>query len=136
MFEINEPKVSRTPWFSTASGNVVYALNQMLVQNRGDEIRIAPAVPAAWKDYAFKLACHGNLVIEVAVTDGRLARLTLLPGDTVAESRRTLVLPKSLMEGVRTDATAVTGVEERDGRCRLAVRIRGRTDVVAPKPTE
>ncbi|MCX6900216.1 MAG: hypothetical protein NT105_16150 [Verrucomicrobia bacterium] len=33
MFEINEAKVSMHPWFSTASGNVVYALNQMLVQS-------------------------------------------------------------------------------------------------------
>ena len=62
MFEINEEKVSRTPWFSTASGNVVYALNQMLVQNRADgTIRLAQGVPEAWKEYAFKLACHGDL---------------------------------------------------------------------------
>ncbi len=32
MFEINEEKVSRTPWFSTASGNIVYALNEILVE--------------------------------------------------------------------------------------------------------
>jgi len=72
MFEINEPKVSRTPWFSTASGNVVYALNQMLVQNRGGQIMIAQGVPAAWKDFAFKLACHGDLAVEAEVKGGGL----------------------------------------------------------------
>ncbi len=136
LFEINEAKVSMRPWFSTASGNFVFALNQVLIQSRGDEIRIAPAVPAAWKDYAFTLPCHGDLVADVAVAGGRLARLTFLPGHAAADSCRTLVVPKALLEGVRTDATVVTGVEERDGRCRLAVRIRGRADVVAARPSE
>ncbi|MBU4459319.1 MAG: hypothetical protein KJ579_02025 [Verrucomicrobia bacterium] len=136
LFEINEANVSMRPWFATASGNFVYALNQMLVQCRGGEVRIAPAVPNEWTDYAFKLACHGDLLAEVTVSGGRLARLSLLPGDVAAESRRTLVVPKALLEGVRTDAMAVTGVEERDGCCRIAVRIRGRTDVVAAKPLE
>jgi hypothetical protein len=136
LFEINEAKVSMRPWFSTASGNFVFALNQLLIQSRGDEIRIAPAVPASWKDYAFTLPCHGDLVAEVVVAGGRLARLTLLPGPAAPESRRTLVVPKGLLEGARTDAPAVTGVEERDGCRRLAVRVYGRTDIVAAKPPE
>ena len=47
IFEINEEKVVMRPWFSTAEGNFVYALNQMLLQCREDEILIAPAVPDA-----------------------------------------------------------------------------------------
>lgn len=136
LFEINEAKVSMRPWFATASGNFVFALNQMLVQSRGDEIRIAPAVPGAWKDFAFTLPAHGDVAVEVAVAGGRLARLALVPGDPAAESRRMIVIPASLLDGVRLDAPAVTGVAEHAGCRRLAVRVHGRTDIVAAKPPE
>jgi hypothetical protein len=129
MFEINEEKVSRTPWFSTASGNIVYALNQMLVQNRGERILIAQGVPEAWKDYAFKLACHGDLAVEVEVKGGRLARLTFLPGDASREQRRTLVLPAALVGGVPL-AKGIVKSEATQGANRLvALRFKGRAEL-------
>ncbi|MDD4869118.1 MAG: hypothetical protein PHR77_01060, partial [Kiritimatiellae bacterium] len=76
LFEINEAKVSMKPWFSTASGNVVYALNQMLVQSHGEEIRVASGVPGDWKDFSFKLACHGDLVAEEEAKNGKFIKLT------------------------------------------------------------
>jgi hypothetical protein len=130
MFEINEPKVAMHPWFSTASGNVVYAMNQMLVQSRNDTILIAPAVPEAWKDYSFKLACHGNLAVEVAVQGGRLARLTLTPGDANIETERTLVLNEGLLDGVALNKSVVANVTRQDGQCRVAVRFKGTVDLV------
>ena len=136
LFEINEAEVSMRPWFATASGNFVFALNQMLVQSRGDEIRIAPAVPDAWKDFAFTLPAHGDVAVDVKVAGGRLARLVLVPGADAADSERTLVIPAALLDGVRLDSPAVTGAAERGGCRRLAVRVRGRTDVVAAKPPE
>ncbi|NLY03084.1 MAG: hypothetical protein GXY83_44100 [Rhodopirellula sp.] len=134
LFEINEPAVSIKPWFSTASGNVVYALNQMLVQSRDDRIHIAPAVPEEWKDYSFKLACHGNLSVEVAVKGGRLARLTLCPGNADLDLKRTVVLRESLLDGVAFGKNIVPSVTEENGQCWLAVRFRGPKELVVASP--
>lgn len=133
MFEINEEKVSRTPWFSTASGNIVYALNLMLVQSRGEQILIAHGVPEAWKDYAFKLACHGNLAVEVEVKSGRLARLTLLPVESEREQRRTLVLPAGLVDEASLDKAFVKEVNAQGGDKRIGIRFKGRTELVREK---
>ena len=133
MFEINEPKVSRTPWFSTASGNVVYALNQMLVQSRDDQILIAPAVAETWKDYSFKLACYGNLTAEVVVKDGRLARLSLVSANAANELQRTLVLPASLVSRSTLNKSVVESVSEQNGKQKLMVRFKGHAEVVKVK---
>lgn len=131
MFEINEEKVSRTPWFATASGNLVYALNQMLVQNREDgEILIAKGAPAEWKDYAFKLACHGGLALEAEVHAGRLVRLSLQPDDNSREYRRTLVLPASLLAGVPLNKGIVRGESKTDGKQRIEIDFKGRAELV------
>ena len=130
MFEINEEKVRRCPWFSTASGNIVYALNQMLVQNREERILIAQGVPEGWKDYAFKLACHGDLAVEVEVKGGRLARLTLLPGDAERVQQRTLILPVGLADEAMLNTAIVKEVTVQGGNRRFDVRIKGRTEFV------
>ncbi len=121
MFEINEPQVSMHPWFATASGNVVYALNQILVQSRGDRILIAPAVPDSWEDYSFKLACHGNLVVTVAVRGGRLERLVLTPADSGVERIRTLVIPERLIDTDSIRPGAIRSMTTQDGCCRMTV---------------
>jgi alpha-L-fucosidase 2 len=131
LFEINEEKVSRCPWFSTASGNVVYALNQMLLQNREDgSIRLAQGVPEAWKDYAFKLACHGNLTAEVEVKGGKIVRLTLEPGDAGRERTRVIVLPAGLVNEAAFNRTVVKGVAAHGANTMIEVRIQGRTELV------
>ena len=130
MFEINEAKVSMHPWFATASGNVVYALNQMLVQSRGDQIRIAPAVPETWTNYSFKLACHGNLAVEAVVKDGRLAKLTLLPGNAASQNQRTLLLPEHLVDDAMLNKTVIASATSQNGCRRIVVRVNGQTDVV------
>ncbi len=131
LFEINEPDVSRNPWFATASGNVVYAVNQMLVQSRDDRILIAPATAESWKDYAFKLACHGNLAVEVVVKEGRLKRLALLPGDQRVQLLRTLVVPEALLIGATLKDGIITEAATRGGCRELAVRFQGETDLLA-----
>ncbi|MEN6407052.1 MAG: hypothetical protein ABFC77_11345 [Thermoguttaceae bacterium] len=133
LFEIHEPTVSMHPWFSTASENFVYAMNQTLVQNRGDEILIAPAVSETWKNYAFKLACYGNLVVEVGVKDGQLVKLTLLPGKADAALRRTIVLPTALVASSKLNSAVVASMSEKDGKRFVAVRIRGCTDLIEVK---
>ena len=130
MFEINEAKVSMHPWFATASGNVVYALNQMLVQSRGSEILIAAGIPESWKDYAFKLACHGDLLAEVAVKNGRLVKLVLTPGNPQAELTRTLILPERLVNPSAFNRAHVASWTTRARCVRLETRFRGETVLV------
>jgi hypothetical protein len=130
MFEINEPKVAMHPWFSTASGNVVYALNQMLVQSRGEQIRIAPAVPEAWKDYSFKLACHDNLTVEVVVKAGRMTKLSLSPGDTEKLHTKTLLVPKKLIDPSARNRAIIRSVSEQDSCLRLNAQFKGLANLV------
>ena len=52
----------------------------MLMQCEGDEIRIAPAVPAAWRDFAFTLRAYDDLFVSVRFMDGRLASLRVRSG--------------------------------------------------------
>lgn len=130
LFEINEEKVSMRPWFSTASGNMVYALNQALLQTRGEEIRIAAGVPAAWKDFSFKLACHGNLTAEIVSKGGRLAKLTLMPGDAGAVGQRVLILPENLVDDKMLNLAVISSSSIESGCRRLVVNLKGNTDVI------
>lgn len=93
LFEINELQVKMHPWFSTASGNYIYALNQMLLHCSGNEIVIAPAVPESWNSFAYKLPCYGNMVVEVKIANNQIAKLVIIPGDPNAESRRVIAIP-------------------------------------------
>lgn len=130
MYEINEEKVSMRPWFATASGNVVYALNQMLVQCRGDQIRLAPAAPEAWKDFSFKLACHGDLVVTAVAQDGRMTGLDLVAGDPERTHDRTVVIPKRLLDARAVNGAAVHSVSESGDCLILGVRFQGKGAII------
>lgn len=128
LFEINEPGVAvMHPWFSTGEGNYVYAVNQMLLHCRDDEIRIAPSVPAAWQDFAYKLPCFGNLLAAVAVKNGRLSELGLTPGDRSTTLKRTIMVPERLLDPQSLNRTAVTSIARRDGCWCLNVTVHGPT---------
>ena len=64
-WEINEPGLRIHPWFTTASGNCVFAVNEMLVRG---------TVPETWKDYAFRLPDGKGRWIDCEVKDGRRVR--------------------------------------------------------------
>ena len=129
MFEINEPKVSMHPWFSTASGNVVYALNQMLVQSKDKQILIAPAVPDTWKDFSFKLACYGNLVTTVSVSKGRITKLVLSPGNSNTDMMRTLIIPEQYLDK-QTIKKLKPSATIKDGLCYIDIPFKGETTLI------
>lgn len=59
------------PWFTTAEGELVHALNNMLLQFAPDgSPKIAPAVPSAWKDFKFRLQGRGGTRIEAVFKNG------------------------------------------------------------------
>ena len=132
LFEIKEPKVAMHPWFATAAGNFVFALNQVLLRCQDERILIAPAAPESWRSFAFTLPCYGNLLCEAEVRGGRLARLVLKPGDPAAEFTRTLILPARLAEGLAFNKKVVRAQSVQGGSCRLELRFRGTADLMAP----
>lgn len=76
LFEINNKK-SRTyyhPWFTTAAGMYVHAVNEMLVRNVGGELIIAEGL-GSLNDFAFRIAVKGGMVVEVKVAGGKLETL-------------------------------------------------------------
>ena len=133
MFEINEASVSRTPWFSTASGNIVYALNQMLVQSRTDRIMIAQGVPAAWQNYSFRLACYGALALDAVVKDGQLSSLIMLPDDGTREYERILVVPEKLIDTSTLNKVLVSDVKVENGNRILSIRFKGLSQVIGQR---
>ncbi|MDO4366491.1 MAG: hypothetical protein Q4D70_06815, partial [bacterium] len=51
-FEINEPGLRRTPWFTTGAGTCLFAVNQMLLCDAEGELWLGMGVPKDWTDYA------------------------------------------------------------------------------------
>jgi hypothetical protein len=130
IFEINEKEVVMHPWFSTAAGNYVYALNQVLVQSQGDEIRIAPAVPESWKKFSFRLPCYGNLMASVAVDGGRVVDLTLIPGNPEKLQKVQLLIPSRLIDRAQLNPQVATVGADAADNTRLVVSVRGRTTLL------
>ena len=95
-FEINEPGAVYHPWFATAAGNCLYAINQMLVCDHGDETRLGFTVPEEWRDFAFRLPSLRGVTVEFEVRDGRLAKLALTPRPGVTGEARVAVRPEIL----------------------------------------
>ena len=102
-FEINEPPDAvYHPWFATAAGNCLYAIDQMLLCDRGGAIYLGFTVPEAWTDYAFRLPSLAGVTVDCAVKGGRLARLDVTPRPGV-EGEVRLVLRPSVLNGVPLD---------------------------------
>lgn len=78
MYEINEPGHRLTPWFATASGCAIEAVNTMMLANVDGELRIGAAVPSAWRDYAFRLPAYGGLIVECEMSSGKIRRVSVV----------------------------------------------------------
>lgn len=77
MFEINN-EASRTythPWFTTAAGMYVHAMNELLLDSDGEDIYIAPALDEKYDSFSFRLAARGGLVVCATAKDGKLTGL-------------------------------------------------------------
>ncbi|OFX34820.1 MAG: hypothetical protein A2W90_00045 [Bacteroidetes bacterium GWF2_42_66] len=129
LFEINETEVKMHPWFSTASGNYVYALNQMLVQSKEDQILVAPAVPDSWRDYSFKLACYEDLTATVVVKEGKITKLLITHGHTGVKIRRTLKIPSYLITMKQLNEKAVSSFETNGGYCYIHFDIKDQIQI-------
>lgn len=70
MYEINEPGSVYRPWFTTAAGIYLSAVNEMLVQSDGENIYLLPAYPQGKGDVAFRLPVKGGAVVDVTAREG------------------------------------------------------------------
>ena len=69
------------PWFTTAEGELVHAVNQMLLQFSPDgSPKIAPAVPASWRDFEFRLQGHTGSKVEAVFRNGVAVKTESIPG--------------------------------------------------------
>ena len=107
-WEINEPEnVQIKPWFMTAAGNCLYAINQMLLMEADGECRIGAGVPKGWKDWSFRLPAESGYEVEFAMKDGKTERLILRPRNPKNGRRVKLVLPDGSRREVVLDRQEV-----------------------------
>ncbi len=121
LFEINEEKVVKCPWFATASGNCVFALNQILLCNFNDELRLAMGVPVAWQDYAFQLPAWHGLKLSARIEQGRLRTLRVVASATTTIKHQKILCREALVRGVTFDPRRVVRRDLPNGTCELIV---------------
>lgn len=101
-YEINEPanKVQKCPWFSTGSGNYVYAVNQMLLRpSENGDIYLCSSVPDSWNDIDFCLPTYGGLWLNADIKDGKLVSASLeARGKGDKSAKRTLLVPARFVD--------------------------------------
>ena len=106
IFEFNDPGAMSVPWCSSPQGTFVQAVNEMLLQCSGDEIRIAPAVPPEWKDFSFRLKAYDDIDVEAEWKDGRCVRHGVKPGPAYSGRTKTVILPGG--RRIQYDAKAIS----------------------------
>ena len=112
-FEINEDKVVMRPWFTTAAGNFVHAVDQILLFNREDDVYVCYSAPLEWKDYSFTLPCYGNMLIHVEVKDGQLRKCDVTKNiwsDSCRE--KTFWIPTALVDRKKIQKDVLPLLEE------------------------
>lgn len=79
MYEINDLETGTIfrPWFGTASGMFIQAVNEMLVRSEDGILYIGAALPKKIKAFSFKLAAYGGIVVEAEIYDNRIKTLRL-----------------------------------------------------------
>ena len=101
-FEINEPynNVQSCPWFSTGSGNYIYAVNQMLLRpTENNEIMICTSVPESWNNISFNLPSYKGLWVKAEIKNGKLVDIQLYAkGHGKKGTTQTLVVPERFVD--------------------------------------
>ncbi|MBR2370926.1 MAG: hypothetical protein IKA82_02780 [Clostridia bacterium] len=77
MFEINEEVIKRRPWFMTAAGVYLGAVNEMMLRGDGSYIELLPAYEG---DVEFKLLAKGGATVEACIKGGEITSLKINGG--------------------------------------------------------
>lgn len=77
-YEINEPgAIHFRPWFTTAAAVYITAVNNMLLQKKGNDVYILPAFKCSGC-VSFKLAADDNTVVSAEIKDNCLISLDII----------------------------------------------------------
>ncbi len=110
-WEINEPGVAECrPWFMTAAGNCLYAIDTMLLMEADGECRIGAGVPKEWENWSFRLPCESACEVECKVAGGRVVKLILRPRRVDPTRRVRIVLPDGSRMEVALDKSEVAAI--------------------------
>lgn len=98
MYEINDISGNTIyrPWFATAAGMFIQAVNEMMLSYREGILYIAPTVPETMKNFTFKLAAAGGITAEVVVCKGEVEKLTLMQNSNFTRNDITVAVPGHL----------------------------------------
>ncbi|MBQ2708729.1 MAG: hypothetical protein IJF67_10725 [Clostridia bacterium] len=98
------------PWFTTAAGMYMNALNEMLLQPDGSEITLAPGLSAKYDSFTFTLASHGDVKLRARAAGGVLTALSAEFGENCPYDAVTVHVPARFALGA-----GITGTPRRDG---------------------
>ena len=96
LFEINN-RASRAyyhPWFTTAAGMYVHALDELLLRSEGNELFIASGLPEKYDGFDLRLAAKGGLTVEARAEKGRLVKLVVEKNENCPYGSVTVHLPE------------------------------------------
>lgn len=98
MYEINDISGSTVyrPWFATAAGMFLQAVNEMMLSYREGILYIAPTVPKSMKNFSFQLAAAGGMTARVAVCKGEVEQLMLMQNTNFRRNDVTVAVPSHL----------------------------------------
>lgn len=123
-FEINEETVVRRPWFNTAAGNYVHALDQTLLLNRDDNVFLCYSAPIEWQDYSFTLPCYGNMNACVEVKDGKMKKCVISAAGWSGEcAPKHIYIPEDLLKNVKLTKEAKAMMMAENGLCRFDISL-------------
>lgn len=99
MYEINDRETDTVfrPWFGTAAGMFIQAVNEMFVRYEDGLIYIGAGLPAEIKDFSCRLAVPGGIAVNAEVRNGCIARL-MLTGNEEAKNIYVAVPGRLLLE--------------------------------------
>ncbi len=99
LFEINNApsRTYRCPWFTTAAGMYIHAVNEALVQGDAESgLELLKGVEESATDVRFRLAARGGIIVECEVSGGELTRLELYANEFCRAETVEVRLPERL----------------------------------------
>lgn len=73
--EINEPGLLIKPWFTTASGTIIEAVNEAIIQSDEEEVRLFMGLDEEHKNVSARLLTAGGVIVDVRLVDDEIQHL-------------------------------------------------------------
>lgn len=90
--EINEPGIIIKPWFTTASGAMIEALNEAIIQSDEDEVRLFMGLDKEHKNVSARLLTVNGVMVDVRLVDDEIQSLHFKKNEYCKRDRLTIRL--------------------------------------------